>query len=61
MTDSTHLIAIWERATWGAGYLGDAIRDSREDPKHDVTKSLGEALILLTKATAEIQHLLSQR
>ena len=53
------LTRIWESATWGAGHLGDAIRSRREDPQQDVKKDLGEALILLNKATAEIQQILA--
>ena len=55
------LTRIWESATWGAGHLGDAIRTRRETPHQDVRKDLGEALILLTKATAEIQQILATR
>lgn len=55
------LTKIWESATWGAGHIGDAIQSRREDPAKNVTKDLGDALILLTKATAEIQQLLATR
>jgi hypothetical protein len=55
------LTKIWESATWGAGHIGDAIKSRRDDSAKDVTKDLGEALILLTKATAEIQQILATR
>jgi hypothetical protein len=53
------LTAIWQNATWAAGHIGDAIKDRRDNPNQDVTKDLGEALILLNKATAEIQQILA--
>lgn len=53
------LVKIWENATYGAGYVGDAIKSRREDPKQDVTKELGEALLDLEKATAEIRKILA--
>lgn len=61
MSPTLNLTAIWENSTWAAGYVGDAILARREDTKKDVTKELGEALILLTKATAEIQQILATR
>jgi hypothetical protein len=59
MNPNLQLVKIWENATHGAGYIGDAIKARREGPKVDVTKDLGEALILLNKATAEIQDILA--
>jgi hypothetical protein len=61
MTPDIQLTSIWERTTWATGYLADAIKARRDAPTADVTKDLGEALILLTKTTAEIQQLLATR
>ncbi len=59
MAADLKLVNIWQNSTWGAGFVGDAIAARREDPKQDVTKQLGEALVLLNKATAEIQQILA--
>jgi len=53
------LMKIWENATFGAGWIGDAIKARKDGTKSDVTKELGEALILLDKSTAEIQQILA--
>ena len=53
------LAKIWESATWGAGHVGDAIKARRDDPEKDITKDLGEALMLFDKATAGIQEILA--
>ena len=61
MPNDLELVRIYERSTWGAGFICDAIQALRDDPSKDVTKDLGEALLLLTKAAAEIQQILSVR
>jgi hypothetical protein len=53
------LTSIWQNATWGAGCIGDAIKAKKEDPDHDATKELGDALVLLDKATGAIQNILA--
>lgn len=55
------LTSIWQATTWGAGHIGDAIKARRDDPSAAIKKDLGDALILLTKATAEIQQILATR
>jgi hypothetical protein len=55
------LISIWQSATWGAGHIGDAIQSTKKQDATQVTKDLGEALILLHKASAEIQQILAIR
>lgn len=59
MPADLQLVKIWEHATFGAGFVGDAIKARRDDPKQDVTKELGEALLDLEKATAEIRKILA--
>lgn len=59
MANDLNLIKIWENATHGAAYVGDAIKARKDDPKADLTKHLGEALIRLDKATGEIQQILA--
>ena len=61
LANHLHLTRIWENSTWGAGHIGDAIHALKNDPKADIHKHLGEALILLSKATAEIQQHLATR
>lgn len=53
------LTSIWMNSTWGAGFIGDAIKAQKEDPSQDVVKELGEALVLLDKATGAIQNILA--
>ncbi len=60
MQKDLHLVKIWENATWGAAFVSDAIKARQEDPKADLTKHLGESLVLLDKATAEIQQILAE-
>lgn len=59
MEKDINLVKIWENTTWGAAFVSDAINARREDPKADLTKHLGEALMLLDKATGEIQQILA--
>ena len=59
--DGLELLKIWKDATFGAGYIGDALKARKDDSKKDVTKELGEALILLNKATSKIQQILATR
>lgn len=59
MSQELQLTQIWKDATWGAGYVGDAIKARRENPSQDVLKELGESLVLLDKATAAIQQILA--
>ena len=55
------LTKIWEHSTWGASHIGDAINALRDEPTADIKKHLGEALLLLNRATAEIQQILATR
>ena len=55
------LTKIWENATWGASHVGDAIRSLKHEPSKDIRKDLGDALVLLNKASAKIQQILATR
>lgn len=59
MSKDLQLTQIWQDATWGAGCVGDAIKACRENPDQNVLKDLGEALLLLDKATSSIQQILA--
>lgn len=56
-----HLTRIWQNATWGASHVGDAIKSLKDDPTREITKDLGDALVLLNQATAQIQQILATR
>jgi hypothetical protein len=58
--DPLELTRIWEKCTWGAGYIGDAIK-KRKGPTEPIRADLAEAEALIGKAHLEIKQLLSNR
>lgn len=57
--DSTELTRIWEKATWGAGFLGDAIKDAKKGKP--IRDHLAQAEALIGKAHLEIKQHLANR
>jgi len=55
------LTSIWQKATWSAGHIGDAIRDQKQDRTCPIRAHLVEAEALLAKAHLELKQLLADR
>ena len=58
--DKLALTSIWQKATWGAGHIGDAIQKSK-GPTLPIRDDIAAAEALIAKAHLEIKQLLADR